>query len=60
MSYDYIVGIIVFVHGIGPGHLCYMKEIEILASKGFKVFALKTSIYDTPRRAAVVISAYDI
>lgn len=31
--------LIVFVHGIGPGHLCYMKEIEILASKGFKVFA---------------------
>ena len=31
--------LIVFVHGMGPGHLSYMKEIETLASKGFKVFA---------------------
>lgn len=31
--------LIVFVHGIGPGHLSYMKEIETLASKGYKVFA---------------------
>lgn len=31
--------LIVFVHGMGPGHLSYMKEIETLASKGYKVFA---------------------
>ena len=31
--------LIVFVHGMGPGHLSYMKEIETLASKGYKIFA---------------------
>ncbi|GEM_PF-4135138 len=46
MSYDYIVGIIVFVHGN--------------SDNGIFTGYLKTSIYDTPRRAAVVISAYDI
>ena len=46
MSYDYYLGLIFFVIGI--------SEIGIFT--GY----LKTSIYDTPRRAAVVISAYDI
>ncbi|MBP3939106.1 MAG: alpha/beta fold hydrolase [Clostridia bacterium] len=31
--------IIVFDHGMGGGHLSYMKEIEMLASQGYKVFA---------------------
>lgn len=31
--------IIVFDHGMGGGHLSYMKEIEILARQGYKVFA---------------------
>lgn len=31
--------IIVFDHGMGGGHLSYMREIEILARHGFKVFA---------------------
>lgn len=45
--------LIVFVHGIGPGHLCYMKEIEILASKGFKVFAY--DMIDTGKSTGVQI-----
>ncbi len=31
--------IIVFDHGMGGGHLSYMKEIEMLARQGYKVFA---------------------
>ncbi len=31
--------IIVFDHGMGGGHLSYMKEIEMLARRGYKVFA---------------------
>lgn len=31
--------IIVFDHGMGGGHLSYMKEIELLARQGYKVFA---------------------
>lgn len=31
--------LIVFDHGIGGGHLSYMKEIETLCSHGFRVFA---------------------
>lgn len=31
--------IIVFDHGMGGGHLSYMKEIEMLARHGYKVFA---------------------
>lgn len=31
--------IIIFDHGMGGGHLSYMKEIEKLASNGFKVFS---------------------
>ena len=31
--------IIIFEHGMGGGHLSYFKEIELLAKKGFKVFA---------------------
>ncbi len=31
--------IIVFDHGMGGGHLSYMKEIEMLAHQGYKVFA---------------------
>lgn len=31
--------LIVFDHGIGGGHLSYMKEIEMLCRHGFRVFA---------------------
>ena len=31
--------IIVFDHGFGGGHKAYMKEIEILCKKGYKVFS---------------------
>ena len=31
--------IIVFDHGMGGGHLSYMKEIEMLARRGYKVFS---------------------
>ncbi len=31
--------LVVFCHGIGPGHLSYMREIELLASSGFRVMA---------------------
>lgn len=31
--------VIVFDHGIGGGHRSYMKEIEMLCSHGYKVFA---------------------
>lgn len=31
--------IIVFDHGMGGGHLSYMREIEMLARHGYKVFA---------------------
>lgn len=31
--------IIVFDHGFGGGHRAYMKEIEMLCKKGYKVFA---------------------
>ena len=31
--------IIVFDHGMGGGHLSYMKEIEMLARNGYKVFS---------------------
>lgn len=31
--------LIVFEHGIGGGHLSYMKEIEMLCRHGFRVFA---------------------
>ncbi|MGM9873705.1 MAG: alpha/beta hydrolase family protein [Bacilli bacterium] len=32
--------IVIFVHGYGGGHDCYIKEIEYLASKGFVIYAL--------------------
>ena len=31
--------LIVFVHGIGPGHLSYMREVEYLCKSGFRVLA---------------------
>ncbi len=31
--------IVVFDHGMGGGHLSYMKELEMLARHGFKVFS---------------------
>lgn len=31
--------IVVFAHGIGPGHLAYMREIEKIAKEGYTVFA---------------------
>lgn len=31
--------LIVFVHGIGPGHLSYMREIEYLCKNNFRVLA---------------------
>lgn len=31
--------LVVFVHGMGPGHLSYLREIEAIANKGYKVFA---------------------
>lgn len=31
--------IIVFDHGFGGGHLAYMKEIELLCRRGFRVFS---------------------
>ena len=31
--------LVVFDHGFGGGHLAYMKEIEMLARHGYKVFA---------------------
>ncbi len=31
--------LIIFDHGIGGGHLSYMKEIELLARHGYKVFS---------------------
>lgn len=37
---DYIEGrIVVFDHGMGGGHLNYMKEIEKIARKGYRVFS---------------------
>ena len=40
-NYDnYIEGrIVVFDHGFGGGHRSYMKEIELLCRKGYRVFA---------------------
>lgn len=32
--------IILFCHGIGPGHTAYLKEIETLAKHGYKVLTL--------------------
>ena len=32
--------IILFLHGIGPGHTAYMAEIEQLAKRGYKVLTL--------------------
>ena len=32
--------VIIFCHGIGPGHTAYLREIETLCSKGYKVIAL--------------------
>ena len=32
-------GLIVFVHGMGAGHLSYTTEINTLAKAGFKVLA---------------------
>ena len=34
-----IKGLLVFVHGMGGGHLSYATEINTLASNGYKVFA---------------------
>ena len=31
--------LIVFDHGMGGGHAAYMKEIELLAKKGYLVFS---------------------
>ena len=31
--------IVVFDHGMGAGHTAYFREIELLASKGYKVFS---------------------
>ncbi len=31
--------IVIFDHGMGGGHLSYMKEIEMLARRGYKVFS---------------------
>lgn len=31
--------IILFSHGLGPGHTAYLKEIELLAKQGYKVLA---------------------
>ncbi len=31
--------LVIFDHGLGGGHLSYMKEIEKLASQGYKVFS---------------------
>ncbi len=31
--------LVVFAHGLGGGHLSYMKEIELLARRGYRVFA---------------------
>ncbi len=37
---DYIKGrLVVFDHGMGGGHLNYMKEIEKIARKGYRVFS---------------------
>jgi len=30
--------VVVFEHGMGPGHRAYMREIELLASHGYRVF----------------------
>lgn len=35
--------IILFCHGIGPGHTAYLREIELLAKKGYKVLTLDYS-----------------
>ena len=32
--------IVLFCHGIGPGHTAYLAEIEQLAKRGFKVLSL--------------------
>ncbi len=32
-------GLVVFEHGFGGGHRSYMKEVELLASRGYTVFA---------------------
>ena len=32
--------IILFLHGLGPGHAAYMKEIDTLAKHGFRVLTL--------------------
>ena len=32
--------LLLFLHGIGPGHDAYLKEIETFAKKGFKVLTL--------------------
>lgn len=31
--------VVIFEHGLGGGHRCYMKEIEMLARHGYTVFA---------------------
>lgn len=31
--------VIVFDHGMGAGHRAYMKEIELIASKGYRIFS---------------------
>lgn len=31
--------LVIFCHGMGPGHLAYMKEIEVLARQGYLVLA---------------------
>ena len=32
--------IVLFCHGLGPGHVSYLREIELLAELGFKVLTL--------------------
>ena len=32
--------IVLFLHGLGPGHTAYLKEIEFLAKAGYKVLTL--------------------
>lgn len=32
--------VILFLHGLGPGHTAYLREIETLAKMGYKVLAL--------------------
>ncbi len=32
--------LILFLHGLGPGHCCYLAEIEQMAKRGYKVLTL--------------------